>query len=397
MWVYIWSRLPSEYQEVEYIGSSWTQWIDTWVVPTSNTKVSLKTMVTWFTSAQDGGIYWVWYNHNTNWRFGLRYGNWDWYYFWYWGNNWYNYRVNVWLNTIADIENYVSSWTAYNIVNWTTKSYSWASFTQYTWSMYIFRRNNGSSSDTWMANLRIYYFKVYESWTLVRDFVPCYRKSDSVIGLYDLVNNQFYTNSWSGIFSKWSDVNNYYERSMQNAYIGEVYEYSYDFRNKSNTTLTNDGWTFPDWTTSLGFDSNWMYNSSTSRRWAVRSIDLNNARKITYTANTIQVSTKNVWMRLASDNTGSTSNSIWFAAIDSTIYWVLFWDNTASANPTGNIQGKIIADLENKSLVMYDWSYSKSFTLTDANVTKIRWLSYLLVCAFKSWNYIQDINITVEY
>lgn len=178
--------------------------------------------------------------------------------------------------------------------------------------------------------------------------------------------------------------------------VRPVWKYSYDFRNKSTTILANDGWTFPDWTTNLGFDSNWMYNSSTSRRWAVRSIDLSNAKKITYTANTIQVSTKNVWMRLASDNTGSTSNSIWFAAIDSTIYWVLFWDNTASANPTGNIQGKIIADLENKSVVMYDWSYSKSFTLTDANVAKIRWLNYLLVCAFKSWNYIQDINITVE-
>lgn len=42
--------------------------------------------------------------------------------------------------------------------------------------------------------------------TLMRDLIPCYRKSDSTIGLYDLVNNQFYTNSGSGTFTKGPDV-----------------------------------------------------------------------------------------------------------------------------------------------------------------------------------------------
>ena len=35
---------------------------------------------------------------------------------------------------------------------------------------------------------------MYYNGTLVRDFIPCYRNSDNEIGLYDLVNDIFYTN-----------------------------------------------------------------------------------------------------------------------------------------------------------------------------------------------------------
>jgi hypothetical protein len=40
----------------------------------------------------------------------------------------------------------------------------------------------------------------------VRDFIPVYRKSDSVVGMYDSVNDVFYTNKWSGSFTKWPDL-----------------------------------------------------------------------------------------------------------------------------------------------------------------------------------------------
>jgi hypothetical protein len=37
-------------------------------------------------------------------------------------------------------------------------------------------------------------FKIWENNVLVRDFIPVYRKSDSVVGMYDSVNDVFYTN-----------------------------------------------------------------------------------------------------------------------------------------------------------------------------------------------------------
>ena len=49
--------------------------------------------------------------------------------------------------------------------------------------------------------------KFYRNNSLIRDFIPAYRKSDSVRGLYDLVNNVFYTNAGTGTFNIGSDVN----------------------------------------------------------------------------------------------------------------------------------------------------------------------------------------------
>ena len=56
---------------------------------------------------------------------------------------------------------------------------------------------------------KIYSTKVYDDNILIRDLVPCYRKSDNVIGMLDLVNNVFYTNAGSGKFLKGNSVNNY--------------------------------------------------------------------------------------------------------------------------------------------------------------------------------------------
>ena len=53
---------------------------------------------------------------------------------------------------------------------------------------------------------KIYNAKIYNGDSLVRDFVPCYRKEDNVIGMYDLISNTFYTNSGTGDFEKGQDV-----------------------------------------------------------------------------------------------------------------------------------------------------------------------------------------------
>lgn len=47
---------------------------------------------------------------------------------------------------------------------------------------------------------KIYFCKIYKSDVLVRDFVPCINTSGEV-GLYDLVDKQFYGNAGTGTFS----------------------------------------------------------------------------------------------------------------------------------------------------------------------------------------------------
>ncbi len=54
-----------------------------------------------------------------------------------------------------------------------------------------------------------YYFyemKIYEDNILKLNLIPCYRKLDGEIGVYDLVNSVFYTNQGSGKFLKGDDV-----------------------------------------------------------------------------------------------------------------------------------------------------------------------------------------------
>jgi hypothetical protein len=53
---------------------------------------------------------------------------------------------------------------------------------------------------------KIYYFQWLRDNQLLLDLVPCYRKSDNEIGMYDLVNDTFYTNASSGTFTKGNDV-----------------------------------------------------------------------------------------------------------------------------------------------------------------------------------------------
>lgn len=59
-------------------------------------------------------------------------------------------------------------------------------------SILIWNFNNGSSANSINAAGRLYSYKVYENGELQRDLIPCYRRKDRSVGLYDLVNGTFY-------------------------------------------------------------------------------------------------------------------------------------------------------------------------------------------------------------
>lgn len=50
------------------------------------------------------------------------------------------------------------------------------------------------------AKIRLFNFKLYSEFTLTNNFIPAQRRSDSTLGLYDEINNVFYTNQGSGAF-----------------------------------------------------------------------------------------------------------------------------------------------------------------------------------------------------
>lgn len=65
--------------------------------------------------------------------------------------------------------------------------------------LYLFGENNLGTAGSF-GKVRIQYMLIQTNGVTQREFYPCYRKADSVAGLYDLENDVFYTNSGSGSF-----------------------------------------------------------------------------------------------------------------------------------------------------------------------------------------------------
>lgn len=70
-------------------------------------------------------------------------------------------------------------------------------------TIWLFRRRNGAAG----VPSVMYSFSVVNGGATRLNLIPCYRKSDGVIGMYDTVSGTFYTNAGSGTFIKGADVN----------------------------------------------------------------------------------------------------------------------------------------------------------------------------------------------
>lgn len=211
---YMWVRgpkLPAEYQEVEYIQSSWTQYIDTWIMWENKYRINTKFTFTdlWWTSEDLCVIASSWTSRPSYMSYIKKRGN----YWHYWSQMvWSDYQTATWsnpsiaANTEYTVEAKLSTSWNYLTVNWTRNTWSYSSAYNTWYSMYMFASNNGWT--VWnQMKWKIFYLKMYDlSDNLIRDFVPCYRKLDNVIWMYDMVEWKFYANSWTGAFSKGNDV-----------------------------------------------------------------------------------------------------------------------------------------------------------------------------------------------
>ena len=193
-------EFKTKYQEVEYIQSSWTQWLNTWFTPNSNTKVQVKFALITNSWYMDVG-YLSGTDLNDR-RLFMAYGTNKWTVDVPWWSGSGN-RLSWWVWSTGTTEE-IEFWNFYikSMADGTTYT---ATAVTFTWISTIKLCRNELQSLT--NSDRFYYVKIFDGGTLVRDLKPCYRKSDNVIWMYDLVNNQFYTNSWTWTFTKWPDVN----------------------------------------------------------------------------------------------------------------------------------------------------------------------------------------------
>jgi len=70
-----------------------------------------------------------------------------------------------------------------------------------TYSQYLFAYSRKGTVDTQYGfKGKMYGAKIYDNGVLVRNFIPARRDSDNVVGMYDTISGQFFTNSGTGEF-----------------------------------------------------------------------------------------------------------------------------------------------------------------------------------------------------
>ena len=169
--------LPPTFQQVEYIQTTGSQYIKSWYIPQSWDTAEISFNMLTFTWDEQW-ILAVWSSPN-GYRAWIDHWNWK-------TDNWFTYDT-TWLNT--DI---IATWNC-------THTFSR--------EVFLFAQNeNGTVYHLNKGTQRLYSCKIYRGWNLIRDYVPCYRKSDNEIWLFDIVNYTFFINSWTWTFIKWNDV-----------------------------------------------------------------------------------------------------------------------------------------------------------------------------------------------
>lgn len=179
--------LPKEYQQVEYLESTGRQYIDTNLafntLYTYDVSVSYNNLsetyamgivgATCMYVGVDNTLFTTYSNNNIN---GDRLP--------YIVGNRVNYVLKNGSQTIDTVE--VSTHTITRIS---------------PRNVYLFALNfQTTNAAAWFGKTKMYYYKVMQGETVIQHFIPCYRKADNVAGMYDVVNDKFYTNAGTGNF-----------------------------------------------------------------------------------------------------------------------------------------------------------------------------------------------------
>ncbi len=233
-------KLPSDYQQVEYIESTGTQYIATGFLATDNVKIKGKV----YTSTQgnemcvvgtkEGGFE-IGYSALTN-RFFI-----------------YSSGFTTPITTTSSLYDTTLDFTAtittqpstelilHNIDGGLTATGTDTNELDDHSEIQLFRYK-----ESYYFVGRIYELKVYDNDKMTRNFIPCYRKSDNVIGMYDLVNDVFYTNQGTGAFLKGANMPTP-EVPIEIENIGEKtknilkYPYTESTKNSLGVTFTDNG------------------------------------------------------------------------------------------------------------------------------------------------------------
>jgi hypothetical protein len=212
------ASLPAGYTQLAYIESSGTQYIDTGVVPQSNSRLVCDFQYTSLPAS--GGVAengWCAAGKRDALLFGIRGGNFSASACSPGGGSIVFVSTGVPADVdrhTVDIQNSAMCFDGNSFATGTLGN----TFTAKD-NMYLFARHIGWSpggADT-HCSMRIYSCQIYAGDTLVRDFVPAVRDSDVAVGLYDTENDVFFTNRGTGAFT-YGTINRFAISPIANCY-----------------------------------------------------------------------------------------------------------------------------------------------------------------------------------
>lgn len=180
----------NNYYKIDWIQSTGTQYIDTGLTNAIAYKAEIDFQYT-DTSGIWKSIYGVSYPNVIAGDYYISITNSQKIYYNYTGNIQYNTTLNTNRHQVIFDKNLYLDGVLVGTSNTTPTPY-----TSVNISLFTHNCNSG-----YCSSAKIYSCKMSDqNGSLVRDFVPARRKSDNVVGLYDTVNEQFYTNAGTGEF-----------------------------------------------------------------------------------------------------------------------------------------------------------------------------------------------------
>lgn len=203
-------RLPDNYQEVEYIQGTGTQYIDTTFLANGGMKAEYEVEYSSDIITINGGY--IVGSHNTRNPYARNGG--------YYNNNvnikgWelgygdyypkYSTKINYGQKYKVEFQTIVGN--AYLKVDdvMLIRDERTTNMTANT-NVMLFTHAISVQNNEVKTKAKVYYVKIWDkNGTLVRNFIPCYRKYDEMVGMYDIENNDFYTNNGTGTFLKGSN------------------------------------------------------------------------------------------------------------------------------------------------------------------------------------------------
>lgn len=191
--------LPPEYKQVQYIQNDWNAYINTNYIPKAKTEFDLEFEPVNYINTYDT-IMWTRVSTTSN-------ALW----FWFYAAQDRNYIEFSPDNLDPASVSWRSLWTKYKVTyhnkiisDW-TNSLTLNHTQDCTHPLFLFTWNNNWSAAE-PSKIKIYSLKLYEDWTIIHNYIPCFRKSDNVVWLYDIVTSTFLTNAWGWSFTAWPDI-----------------------------------------------------------------------------------------------------------------------------------------------------------------------------------------------